>query len=143
MQFQGLELPLLFNLSLFDFTANELSRSLEPFVKSTTEFSKRFEDAIKGKGKDILVVSGDDIEIPQLVVPGTETPASDTQSCNGTALNISRNKRPSSSSCSPLEVEPTPAFVKKLKQDVSVKESSDSEFQKVIREKYLIQEGKR
>ena len=141
MQFQGLELPLLFNLSLFDFTANELSRSLEPFVKSTTEFSKRFEDAIKGKGKDILVVSGDDIEIPQLVAPGTETPASDTQSCNGTALNISQNKRVSS--CSPPEVEPTPAFVKKLKQDVSVKESSDSEFQKVIREKYLIREGKR
>ena len=68
------------------------------------------------------MVSGDDIR--------AETPASDTQSCNGTALNISRNKRPSSSSCSTPEVEPTPAFVKKLKQDVSVKESSDSEFQK-------------
>lgn len=137
---------MVFNLSLFDFTANDVSRSSEPFITSNRAFAERFDDLRKGKKRDMLVANDEDLEMSN--GPETEMLVH-PQASSETALNGDDTspepaiKRPVSSSSTPSEVESVPAFVKKRKQELAVKESTDNEFQEVVRKTYLIREGKR
>lgn len=43
------------DIHVFDFTANDFSRSFEPFVKSTATFENRFCDCVNRKMKELLL----------------------------------------------------------------------------------------
>ena len=106
---------IVFEIHVFDFTANDFSRSFEPYVKSNAEFSRRFRNRLKPKESLSL---NDSIELDTRLV-------SDSDNLN---VSIPESpefpiKRPAPMPASLPEVSAPPDCVKRAKTREEAKQS--------------------
>ena len=128
-------MPLKFKMSLFDFTANDFSRTFEPYMQSNGAFARRFQDYISGKPRNSL--TSKDLEIsPNKSVSPVNQPESRCDS----PQHLLHAKRPATTIPLP-EVESPPACVKKIKHNDRPTQIKNTEFKTAVVEKYSLREG--
>lgn len=138
VKFRGKEgKPLQFGLNLFDFTANELSRSLEPFVKEKTSFCERANGIINKEQQEKLAEHQSVIEISDEMPPSLEeilnpVPPTRTETV-GEKRRLSKEFLP---------VDPLPPTIKRQKLSSADENSAyDETFLARVKREFLIKEG--
>ncbi len=147
--FRGRKDPLVFNIGLFDFTANTVSKKFEPFVKSNDTFCDEVNRSIKPNARGIKPVSptvtqiidddlmGIDLAETTLISKEKTSPANEPKN-----QQTRPAKRPAE--ISKPEVDPLPLAVKRQKQLDSSddeKQQADKAFLEIVKNEYLIREG--
>ena len=143
MSFHETESVVSLTLSQFDFTANSFSRDFESFATSTEEFAKYFSGDERPRMEQ--AVSYPDLVLCDTPDSATSSTASSPAETIQPAKDDERKGGKKRSALVLPEVDSPPSFVKKSKNcDAGAskgKALTDSEFQLMVGEKYLISEG--
>ena len=141
---------MVFNTGIFDFTANAVSKKVEPFVKSNDTFCVEVNRFINPNAKGIKPVSPTVTQIIEDDLMGIDLAETALLSKEKTSpANEPKNqqtrtaKRPAV--ISKPEVDSLPLVVKRQKQLDSSgdeKQQADKAFLEIVKNEYLIREGK-
>jgi hypothetical protein len=133
---------LVFDIGLFDFTANAISKKFEPFLKSKDTFCDEVNSFINPAMEPMSpTIIEDDIsmgiELAETALISKPSPAHDESEDRQTRPS----KRPAPTS--KPEVDPLPLAVKRQKQLDSTGENqqADKAFLEIVKKEYLIREG--
>ena len=141
-----------FNICLFDFTANEISRQFEPYVKSTERFAKYFTDDHRTVANTSAGVSDDLVEntmfettctsfAEELNMEEIETERSQQSEQQSTSYDERPSKRSVPKEIP--EVDPLPSKISK-QNNRDTPESpveNDKDFLETIKSRFLLHKG--